>query len=89
MPPRGRGRAKIAEFTEPDSILGKRKNDPAFAVPASNRRGPLEHQSSFANFMNKKGDTITRLLEEKGVSEENESEHFAFKSDEWNLKREK
>jgi|LauGreDrversion4_2_1035121.scaffolds.fasta_scaffold157563_1 hypothetical protein len=33
--------------------------------------------------MNKKGDVIARLMEEKGVTEEVHQEHFTFKSAEW------
>ena len=38
--------------------------------------------------MNKKGDVMARLLEEKGVTEETLHEHFTFKNPEWVAKRE-
>ena len=33
--------------------------------------------------MSKKGDIITRFMQEKGVTEYNLEEHFTFKSPEW------
>ena len=33
--------------------------------------------------MNKKGDVIARLMEEKGVTEEVNHEQFSFKNPEW------
>jgi hypothetical protein len=37
--------------------------------------------------MHKKGDTINRLMEEKGVNQELCEENFSFKSKEWVEKR--
>ena len=43
------------------------------------KRPHYEPQSSFANFMNKKGDIITRFMQEKGVTEYSCEERFSFK----------
>jgi hypothetical protein len=48
-----------------------------------------ENQSSFATFMQKKGDVIARLMEEKGVNEVTCEENFSFKSHEWTSIRDK
>ena len=53
------------------------------------KRGFFEHQSSFATFMIKKGDIISRLKEEKGVDEETCEENINFKSEEWVAMRDK
>jgi hypothetical protein len=65
---------------EKEGILGKRdgERDLEGAPPA--KRLHYEPQSSFANFMNKKGDIISRFMQEKGVSEYTCEEHFSFKS---------
>ena len=91
MPPRGRGRGMQSNsiqsyFKVPDepTVLGKRPAETsAEEVKQQVGRRSYEPQSSFSNFMNKKGDVIARLMEEKGVTEEVHQEHFTFKSAEW------
>jgi hypothetical protein len=74
-------------FKVPDSVLGKRghpderEEDKDVANPLHMKK--YEPQSSFANFMNKKGDVIQRMLQEKGINEIDDEppyhEHFSFK----------
>ena len=74
---RGRGAAAVAQHTP---MLGKRKAEEDLLPP---KRGGFDHQSSFSNFVAKRSEVISRLLEEKGVTEETCEEHFSFKSEEW------
>lgn len=70
MPPRGSRGGRLSRggaggsFAAPydfDPLLGKRRGG-ASDEGAPARRGGIEHQSSFAQFMNKKGDVIGRLM---------------------------
>ena len=79
MPPGRRGRGRGAA---PASLLGKRA-EPEFELENALKppRRVFENQSSFATFMQKKGDVIQQLLDEKSA--------FFFKNEEWVEKKEK